>query len=61
MQEPRCCGTLMYQEIDRDNNRIDYCKFCGKTIKSKHGIPLDIIEPTKVLKNSISNSGDKHE
>ena len=38
MHEPKCCGRLMYQEIQNSNTLLSICKICGKTIKKKVSI-----------------------
>jgi len=35
MQEHRCCGIEMYQEISSDNMLLSICKKCGTTTKQK--------------------------
>lgn len=35
MQDERCCGTVMYQEIDWSNTLVSTCKLCGKTKRRK--------------------------
>lgn len=35
MQDEKCCGSLMYQEIDNQNYLLSICRICGKTTKRK--------------------------
>lgn len=35
MEEHKCCGKLMYQEIETSGTLLSLCKSCGKTIKRK--------------------------
>lgn len=35
MQDAKCCGSLMYQEIDKQNYLLSICRICGKTTKHK--------------------------